>query len=137
MSEETTPTAAAPFPLLALLSMIAGIAGIVLAFAPGVTYWVAIGLGVVAIVLSALHKSPAGKGFKITGLVTGIIAVAVGLLFMIACNQAKGSLENFGNEMDKGLNEIGTEIQKGLKEGAKAVEGAAGAAGEAVKDAVE
>lgn len=75
------PAAAKPPTILSLLSMIGGIAGLVLSccFGAGLIFAIA------GIVLGHLAPSrePAGRGMAKTGLITGYIGAALSILFII------------------------------------------------------
>lgn len=76
-----TPAEAKPPTILSLLSMIGGIAGLVLSccFGAGLIFAIA------GIVLGHLAPSrePAGRGMAKTGLITGYIGAALSVIFLI------------------------------------------------------
>lgn len=75
---------------MSIAGLVLGIAAIVVAFIPGIS-WLAWICGVVGIVLSAVAISQAKKageksGMAVAGLVLSIISIALGfIIFMVAC----------------------------------------------------
>lgn len=67
-------------PVLSIISLIAGILGLVLSW----TGWVLL-ISVAAIVLGFLgkKKEPAAKGMWLTGLILGFVGAVIGLIFFI------------------------------------------------------
>ena len=82
----STPYTSAPepvrSPVLSILSLVFGILGILGSF---FLFGVGIVPGIAAIVLGVLgrRKEPAAKGLWLTGLITGIVAVVIGLIVLI------------------------------------------------------
>lgn len=137
---EVTPTvtASAPPPLLAIGSLIAGVGSLVLLLAPGIPLPFALGGGALAVLLSALHRSPVGKGFAIAGMTCGLVAIALGLLFFFACRQASSAAEDaatsfkrkvetqfeesfqrIGEDLNQKTESIGRDLERQVREGAK------------------
>ena len=84
---------------LAVLALIFGIAGIVVSWIPIIGF-LGFALSVAAIVTGAIElskinkgKSPAnGKGFAITGIILGIIAIVLGIIFSVILTSSIASL---------------------------------------------
>ena len=89
------PYATAPAtksPILSILSLVAGIAGIVLNLAFGIGAL----FGVAAIVLGFIGrtKEPHAKGFWLTGIILGFVSVAIAIIFWIFWGIFLASLSN-------------------------------------------
>lgn len=83
---------------LSLISMITGILGVLLI----ITTWPAILLGIAAVVLGHLgqrREKVAGKGFWVTGLITGYLAIVGGVIWLIVSIAIFAALQSgeFGN----------------------------------------
>jgi hypothetical protein len=71
---------AAPGSGLAIAGMVCGIVGAVFAFIPACDLFIAVPLGVIAIIMGAIGmKSPTHKGMGIAGVVLGIVAVGLSI----------------------------------------------------------
>lgn len=79
---------------MGIVSLICGIAGIILSFVPNVSLWIAVAAGAVGIVLAAIGKKKGEKGIATAGLVLSIIAVALAVLFIAVCAGAESAVEN-------------------------------------------
>ena len=71
------------------ISLICGIAGIILTFVPGISLWVAVAVGALGIILAAVGKKKGEKGIATAGLVLSIIAVSLAILFIAVCAGAE------------------------------------------------
>lgn len=70
---------------MGIASLIIGIVALVLSFF-GIFGWLSVILGIVGIILGALgRKDDAKRGVSTAGMVLSIIAVALGLIFWLAC----------------------------------------------------
>jgi hypothetical protein len=99
-SPYTTPYGSGPAGVpdkkpLSITSMALGIASTALSFLI-VLWFLAIPLGIAAIVLAVLgkRKERNAKGFWLTGLITGIVGVALSLLIVIVGAIALAALQN-------------------------------------------
>lgn len=80
---------------MAVASLVLGICALVLSFF-GLGF-VSVILGIVGIILGALgRKNVEKKGMATAGVVMSIIAVALGLIFWIACAACVGSIASLG-----------------------------------------
>ncbi len=78
---------------LSIISMILGIVGVLLI----ITTWPAILLGIGAVVLGHLgqrREKVAGKGFWITGLITGYLAILGGIIWLVVSIAFLAALQN-------------------------------------------
>lgn len=76
---------------MAVASLVLGIVALVLSFIG--FGWVSVIIGIVGIILGALgRKDETKKGLATAGLVMSIIAVALGLIFWLACAACVGGL---------------------------------------------
>ena len=69
--------------IMGIASLIIGIVALVLSFFGIITFWPALILGIGGIVLGALGKKKSGAGTA--GMIISIIAVAICLIWFIAC----------------------------------------------------
>ena len=89
---------------LAVIALILGIAGIVIVWIPVVNF-LGFLLSVAAIVLGAIEivrinqgkSSVKGKGFAITGIILGAVAIVLGIVITVVLGLVLGALGYFGN----------------------------------------
>lgn len=77
---------------MGVISLVLGIASIVLIFINGITIWASIAAGAIGIVLAALARKKGEGGIAIAGLVVSIIGTALALIWWVACASTEAAL---------------------------------------------
>lgn len=93
---------------MAVASLILGIIGAIFSFIPVFGAYVAIPLGIIGLILGIVATKKAGKsGMTTAGIVLSIIAIALGVIFYVACVACVAGLNGAVNDA---LNEAASSI---------------------------
>src|SRR6478735_1604950 len=82
-------------PILSILSLVGGIVGIVINLAWGIGFI----FGIAAVVLGFIgrNKEPQARGFWLTGIILGFVAIAIAIIYWIFLAIIFASLAQYGN----------------------------------------